>query len=490
MADIKIRLRKNAFKRTMILRVVFYTIFLFCSVAVLYLLTIFVNQDSTMYILYILILIPLAFFFQYIIYSVSTGKKISFNNFKNTLMELESVDNIRTGEMDHPVKFLFPEFEQFYKLDDRAIRDKIDLEKLENVVATNYINENKTLQIEMEFRDFISNHLQELLEYDLVIKMKRKGKAIFDDLLEHFPLLQKLVPFTDPAVIFNMENIKNRKLLIFDDSIHHSNSARYILDLIKKTSYEKICFLTVIAQEESLETLKRDYPDVIFLQYKIKNEEEYKKFYSEYMIGYLDHVNRSLENDHTLIKLKIDTLINKEDFMELFNDDKNYVYEVERIVEKVNEYKVSIECPWIYDKTKKSFSKDIMMDMVKVRFFIKLNQPNEIYPYGTTDINLSPALIPHEFDEDFCNKSNMKTICIFDKIITILNKNNIDLNKDIDAKLKDLACINCLINILTNDFVNEFMRHFEKILKEKRKANIIEKNIFSPYPQEIYRVKY
>ncbi len=224
-------------------------------------------------------------------------------------------------------------------------------------------------------------------------------------------------------------------------------------------------------------SLIRDYPDVTFLQYKIKNEEEYKKFYSEYMIGYLDHVNRSLENDHTLIKLKIDTLINKEDFMKLFNDDKNYVYEVERIVEKVNEYKVSIECPWIYDKTKKSFSKDIMMDMVKVRFFIKLNQPNEIYPYGTTDINLSPALIPHEFDEDFCNKSNMKNICILDKI-------NMDLNKEVDAKFKDLACINCLINILTNDFVNEFMRYFEKILKEKRKANIIEKNIFSPYPQE------
>ncbi|VVB52026.1 Uncharacterised protein [uncultured archaeon] len=491
MTDIKIKLRKNAFKKTIVIRVVVYTILLFCSFTTLYLLNTLFNEYSIKYILYVLILIPLAFFSQYLIYSISLGKKISFNNFKNTLLELESVDNIKTGVLDHPVKFLFPEFEQFYKLEAGAVSDKIYIEKLEHIAATNYINENNALQIEMEFKNFISDHLQELLGYDVVIKMKRKGKAIFDDLVEHFPLLEKLVPFIDPAVIFNMENIKNRRILIFDDSIHHSYSARSILDLIKGTTYEKILFLTVIAQEESLESLKRDYPDVTFLQYKINNEEEYKKFYSEFMVGYLDHVNRSLENDHTLIKLKIDTLISKEDFMNLFANDRNYVYEVERIVDKVNEYKVSVECPWIYNKTKGSHFKDIIMDMVKVRFFIKMNQPNEIYPYGTTDINVSPALIPHEFDEDFCDKSRMKEICILDKLPTIFNKLNMNMNPDdISKEYKDLFCINCLIRNLTGDFVNEFMKYFENELKVKKKANIIEKNISSPYPQEIYRIKY
>lgn len=486
MADIKIELRKNAFKRTIILRVIFYTILLFCSIAALYLLNTLVNQYAIKYVLYILIVVPLAFFFQYLIYSISIGKKISFNNFKNTLMELESVDNIRTGVLDHPIKFLFPEFEQFYKLEAGAVRDKIYLEKLENIAETNYINENKALQIETEFKNFISGHLQELLEYDLVIKMKRKGKAIFDDLVEQFPSLEKLVPFTDPAVRFNMAKIKDRKILIFDDSIHHGSSAGYILDLIKRIGCEKILFLTVIAQKDSLESLKRDFPEVRFLQYKIKDEEEYKKFYAEYMIGYLDHVNRSLENDHTLIKLKIDTLIKKEDLMYLFADSKNYVYEVERIVEKANEYKVSVECPWIYDKIKKPFFDNIRMDMVKVRFFIKLNQQNEIYPYGTTDINLSPALIPRNFDENFCKKSTMKDICIIDKFISLTKGLNIDLSEE----LKDLLCISCVINNLTNEFVNEFMKYFETMLKEKMKANIIEKNIFSPYPQEIYRAKY
>ncbi len=477
MTHIKIKLRKNAFKRTMALRVIFYTMLLFCSVVALYILDVLIS-NKIKYIIYIFILLLLTLFSQYLIYATSLGKKISFSNFKDVLMENELAD-IKTGELNHPIKFLFPEFESFYKLEVGDVRDTIYLEKLEKLATTNYINKDKALQIENEFKNFISDHLQELLDYDLVIKMKRKGKAIFDDLVEQFPSLEKLVPFIDPAVIFNMAKIKGRKILVFDDSIHHSYSARNIIDLLKIIGYEKILFLTVIAQEDSLNSLKKDYPEVIFLQYKIKDEEGYKKFYAEYMIGYLDHVNRSLENDHTLIKLKIDTLIKKEDFMDLFDDDRNYIYEVERIVEKVNEYKVSVECPWIYDKIKKPFFKNIRMDMVKVRFFIKLNQPNKIYPYGTTDINLSPALIPREFDEDFCNKSKMKEICILDKLTKGLK---IDL-----GEFEDLLCIYCVINNLTNEFVNEFMKYFETMLREKKIANIIEKNISIPYPQELYR---
>ncbi len=472
MANIKIKLRKNAFKRTIILRVLLYTLLLFCSTVILYILDISIN-NYTKYIFYIIIILFLTLFFQYLVYAISLGKKISYSNFKDALLERELAD-IRTGTLNHPIKFLFPEFELFYKLED-SITDKIDSQKLNEI---NYINKEKALQIENAFKNFVSEHLQRLLEYDLVIKMKRKGKAIFDDLIEQFPQLEKLVPFTDPAVIFNMAKIKDRKILIFDDSIHHSNSARNIIDLIKRIGYEKILFLTVVAQKDSLESLKRDYPDVIFLQYEIKDEKDYKKFYAEYMIGYLDHVNRSLENDHALIKLKIDTLIKKEEFIDIFEDSRNYIYVVERIVEKENEYKISLECPWIYDKMKKSTFDNIKMDMVKVRFFIKLNQPTDTI--GTTDINLSPALVPRGFDQDFCNKQKTKEFCI-------LNKLNIG---GVSEELRNLVCINCVINNITNDFVNEFIKYFETKLKEKKKANIIEKNISFPFPQELYRGKY
>lgn len=409
MQQIKIKLRKNALKRTIVVRIIFYTMLLFCSTFALYLLNMFIKQQNIRDVLSLVILIILAFFFQYLIYAISLKKKISYTNFKDTLLENELAD-IKSDITDHPIKFLFPEFDIFYKLEDSVI-DKIDSHKLAKI---NYINIEKALQIEEKFKEFISDHLEDLLKYDLVIKMKRKGKAIFDDLIERYPSLEKLVQYADPAVVFNIEKIKGRKILIFDDSIHHSNSARNILDLLKSIGYKEILFLTVVAQKNSLESLKKEYPDVMFLQYEIKDEEEYKKFYADYMIGYLDHVNRSLENDHTLIKLKIDTLIKKEEFIEIFEENKNYIYEVERIVEKDNEYKISLECPWIYDEMKKPFFKGIKMDMVKIRFFIKLNQSTETV--GTTDINLSPALIPREFEHDFCHKPKMKEICILDKL--------------------------------------------------------------------------
>ncbi len=477
----KIKINKNYLLKAIITRLVIYSLLLFISAFFLYEFNILLNDY--LYISYILsaaTLLVLTLISQYLIFAITLNKTPSFEGFKEIFVG---------DSLDNPIKFLFPEFDLFYKLEE-SVEEKIDFNLFDGVLL-NSIDEKKALQIEEEYRDFIANNLNELLKYDIVIKMKRKGKAIFDDLTEKFPLLEKLVPFTDPAVYYNVERIKDRNLLIFDDSIHHSKSAREILNLLKVIGYKRILFLTVISQEDSLESLKRDYPEsenIFFLQYRKTNEEGYKQFYADFMIGYLDHVNRSLENDHTLIKLKINALINKEDFIDIFQKEKNYVYEVERFVEKENEYKISVECPWIYDMMKKSLFNNIKMDMVKVRFFVKLNQPNEIYSSGITDINLSPALIPHEFNVDFCTNSKIQEICNWNKFITnipeIEKKLKIDLDETTREKFKDFICIECLINSLTNDFVEVFMKYFETKLKETKKAFIIEKNINFPFPQE------
>jgi len=469
MKQIEIELRKDAFKRTILLRIVFYTLFLFSSTIILYFIDTLLNQQIIKYILSLIILISLAFFSQYLIYAKSLRKKISYNNFKDTLLE---------NELDHPIKFIFPEFNFFYKLEDSVI-DKLDSQKFDDIID-NYLIQEKTSEIKGEFKIFISSILEELLEYEIVIKMKRKGKAIFDDLVEDFQPLEKLIPFTDAAVPYNTPKIKNHKILIFDDSIHYGKSAREIIDLLKKIGYNEILFVTVISQHSALESLKKDYSEdenIFFKQYAVKEESGYKKFYAEYMIGYLDYVNKSLESDHTLIKLKIDTLIEKDDFINLFNETENYIYEVERHSEKENEYKISLECPWLYDKMEKYHFKNIKMDMVKVRFFIKLNQPNNINKRGTTDVNLSPALIPKEFGLDFCSKSKMEEICILNK-----------LDFEPNAEIKDLICINCLIRNLTDIFIGDFMKYFRKKLMGN-KANIIEESTTLPYPHEIYRLK-
>jgi len=482
MPKFKIVLRKNELRRTILLRVLFFTILLFISTIALYLIDYFTQNEYVKILSSVTILVILVLTFQYLLYAMSFRKYISFNNFKDTLQGLELAD-VSSDIRLHPIKFLFPEFDFLYQSQDYLI-ERQDSEKLYEL-AEKSINETNAKKIEDDFKEFIYINLETLIDYDLVIKMKRKGKAIFDDIVEdeRFSELEKLIQYTNSSVNYNTPKIEGRKILIFDDSIHYSKSARKIINLLKKIGFKKILFLTVVSQEESLKSLKEEYTEnenIFFLQYKTKNEEDYKKFYADYMIGYLDHVNKSLESDHTLIKLKIDTCIEKEKFRKLFNEKRNYVYEIERFVEKKNEYKISLECPWIYNKMNKSFFNNISMDMVKVRFFVKLNPPNKIYRLGTTDINLSPALIPREFNQDFCKKPKNE-ICNLDKIINFVESEGGEIHED----FKDLICINCLISNLTGNFVNDFMEYFEKKLKEN-KSEIIEKNIILPYPNEIY----
>ena len=475
MTDIIIKLRKGAIAKTLSLRVIFYTMLLLCSIILLYALDSLIIYTNIKYIIYFLIMVFLTLLAQYLVYTISFEKNISLRNFKDVLLEKEIAD-IKTGEYNHPIKFLFPEFDLFYKLEHGLDNENKDLSEL-GKIAIEIMDEDKTLQIENEFNEFISLHLDDLLTYDLVIKMKRKGKAIFDDLVEKNSRLEKLRPFTDSAIRYNISSIKDRNILIFDDSIHYSNSAQKIIDLLISIGYRKILFLTVISQENSLTSLKEKYPEsknIKFIQFKVAGAESYLKFYQEYMFGYLDHVTNSLESGQFLIKVKIDKLIDRDEFIALFDEDDNYAYEVERFVGREDGYKISLECPWIYDKRKSPFFKNIKMDMVKVRFFVKINQKNDIYPFGTTDINLSPALIPHEFSLDFCDETKSKENCLL---------------KDDEIRRtysRDLICINCAIRTLTNSFMDVFMDYFKIKLMEKMKANIIEEKITPPYPQEIY----
>lgn len=477
MSNIEIKLRKNAVGKTIFLRIFFYTFLLFSSASALFLLNLKYPIDpySPIYIGYLIALVFLAAYFQYLIYAFSMGKSPTFKGLISTL---------KNDDIEHPILYLFPEFELFYRLQD-SIFDKLDEKKLfEN--TPEYINENVSLQFENDFKTFIDDNLQELLKYEIVIKIKRKGKAIFDDLVEDCPQLRKLIPFSDPAIIYNVSKIKDRPIIIFDDSIHHGVSASKILDLLKKIGSGKILYLSVVAQKDSLNDLKSKYTErdnIKFLHYKEYNEEDYSNFYSKYMFGYLDHVNRSLENDHTIVKLKINKLIEKEDLLELFNNQKDFKYEIERIVEKDNEYKISVECPRIYEKIKVENVKKLKMDMVKVRFFVRLNQPDGIYPFGTTDINLSPTLVPREFSDNFCKKPESKESC------TLLKLKEELPDKNIPEYYLDLACINCIIDNLTDAFLSEFMREFKQKLKKTANAIFLYENTIPPYPQERYPLK-
>lgn len=482
MTQFKMKIRKGSLVKTLFLRGLSFILLIFVAALPLCFTNLsIIDNNVFFFFLYVIIVAVIAIIFQYFVYAFSLGKNITFHNFKNTLLGTD---------IEHPMKYLFPELEEFYKLED-SIDDKIDFRELRNI-ATNTINEKKSLQLETDFKEFINQNLDCLTDFDVVIKMKRKGEAIFNDLTNCFPQFEKLVHLTNYSIFTEGSKVLERKILIFDDSIHYGESARNIINFIKDVSiredraYIKILYLSIVANEVTLNSLKNEYPEsenIYFCQYKIKNEEEYSQYYSEYVFGYLEHINNQIEKDNTSIKIKIDKLLKPNDLKKLLDDKGNYVYEIERLVgkETEKEYKVSLECPWIYEKMDIPSNMKIEMDMVKVRFFVRQE------PYinkNQTEILIFPVLVPREFN-----------ITPHEELNSLLNKldeifDQVDKYKEIPVTLKqknkDFVSINWLLGNITKEFIDKFMIYFEKRLKRTFGANVIEKNITYPLPNEVY----
>lgn len=244
--------------------------------------------------------------------------------------------------------------------------------------------------------------------------------------------------------------------------------------------------MSIVANETALNSLRNEYPEsenIYFHQYRTKNEEEYSQYYSEYMFGYLEHINNQIEKDNTSIKITINKSIKPNDLKKLLDDKGNYVYELERLVGKETEkdYKVSLECPWIYEKIDVPPNMKIKMDMVKVRFFVREEQYSS---KNQTEIRIYPVLVPRDFSITPHEELNN----LLDQVDEIFNQSSKYKENQVVLKQKsrDFVSINWLLGNITAEFIDEFMIYFEKRLKKISGANVIEKNISYPLPNEVY----
>ncbi len=230
----------------------------------------------------------------------------------------------------------------------------------------------------------------------------------------------------------------------------------------------KITILNVLVRESTINALKNEYSEIEFINYKVVRDREFGKFYSEHMFGYLDYINRSLDKDHHIIRLKLDNSLGKNELLECFDDDLFRTYEVERIIEREGNYKISVECPKFFSKINREHLKNIKeMEMVKVRLFLDSSET-----YSMLDI--IPILIPESIPIGECEED--MNFCLLKRII----ENHENRTKS------DIICLLCVQYYMSIEFIEKFMTYLKEKLAQKGVFIISEERI-APSPTEFLK---
>jgi hypothetical protein len=153
---------------------------------------------------------------------------------------------------------------------------------------------------------------------------------------------------SEKDIIDNKEIIENRSLLIFDDSIRDGKTIRRILSLVSKYRPKSINIATLIAREDSLSALRKDFPKIEFCPALEVSGDDFGATYTKKIFPYLGYICAPLQNDHPRLIIKFLKVPDKNTIIRFFNLYGEVSYDDDwEILEQPNRMKLS----FILDKT-------------------------------------------------------------------------------------------------------------------------------------------
>ncbi|MFH1774836.1 MAG: phosphoribosyltransferase [Methanobacteriota archaeon] len=291
---------------------------------------------------------------------------------------------------------------------------------------------------------------------------------IFEDLKKTVPEISRIYNISESEIPLERQNIQNKNVLIIDDSIDTGKSVKNIINELKVLEPNKITVLNVVVRKSTLDKLEKEYPTIEFRSYKTIEDDLFFKYYSEHMFGYLDYITKSLDKDHFIITLKTNKPLSKNDLLECFNNDLFEAYDVERIIERKSEYKISVECLKFFSNIERKHLKNIKeMEMVKVRFYVDSSGT-----YSALDI--IPILVPIGIPIQQCKED--KRFCLVKRVE----------RRKIPEKAKDRLCLLCVQYYLPVEFIEKFITYLKEQLAQ-RSIFIISEERKVPSPMEFFR---
>ena len=234
----------------------------------------------------------------------------------------------------------------------------------------------------LKFREELLNQFfkkkiySERNKWDSIIKIRRKGTFVFDDLAEGRQLTKKDIRSLDLTQT-DFKELENKNILLFDDSIH---TGKTIKGFIEKFPNSTITVASVLITKKALTSFRDKYKDIDLIKHLDLDEDQYDKYYYSYMTHYFDYMclpQLSLPNDEFVFPGRI----GRDEVKEYFAIGENEVEESQnwRVpIRYEDRFKMVLELNKneVEEIVKDTSLKNIEISQSKIRFFVH----NEVNP--------------------------------------------------------------------------------------------------------------
>ena len=286
-----------------------------------------------------------------------------------------------------------------------------------------------------DIRSAISRYRHQI---DIVISMERKGTKLFRNYIKDSGLYNH-VPFN----LIRKEDIENKHVLIFDDGIHYGDTAITLIETISSHKPASITFYSVISDIETLNMLKKKYPDVRFYVSERVPKKDYTVSYNRLFYQIFDILPYPLDN-HLEFTLLLTNISEPKDILSaMLYHEKAKIYHIPTL-EKEELDVIKGTVLYEFNCINQHIDMGFKIEMYKIRFYI--------YYKGGEGIQFSftPVVQLSNLDITQCRNIPFKH-----RLCEIENEN-------------ENLCLDCFTINITLSLFKSFVENFVNSLKESK----------------------
>ncbi|WP_321429853.1 phosphoribosyltransferase [uncultured Methanolobus sp.] len=235
-------------------------------------------------------------------------------------------------------------------------------------------------KIVAKYRNIFSND-----KWDIIVKIDRKGILLYDDITRGELLNVKCVANYN-SFLNNETLFKNKKILLFDDSIHKGKTILKNINIISEHNPHSLDIAVVLADKNVFSNLKRKFhkSKINFMNPYMfgNNEEHFLLLYKKYISPYLDYICLPQTKDLIIDKITFKGYLDDETLINLFSDKESSI-RIYKSFDDRSKMEMKLKCNaknLIEEADKKSIDAFFEYDQLRVRFFVhKVNLQTTVY---------------------------------------------------------------------------------------------------------------